>query len=177
MLVDGDERVLVAAVRARELLEVDVQGAGLGARLASTGVRSGLDASDRAVEARGLDRGAEVLGAVLGRVDARLDLMDAAVIAPMHQRADLHPRELREVRGRADLVEAEGRECLEGRPRGRWLHAVRGGGNLGAGHGVDSGQWPSRVVGDEARLVREDERVDVAEARVDALLVPQLLDR
>jgi len=107
VFVNGDERVLVAAVRARELFEVDVQGAGLGARLATTGVRGGLDASGRAVEARGLDRGAEVLGAVLGRVHARLDLVDAAVIAPMHQRADLHPGELGEVGGRADLVEAE----------------------------------------------------------------------
>jgi hypothetical protein len=35
VLVDGDERVLVAAVRARELLEVNVKGAGLGARLTS----------------------------------------------------------------------------------------------------------------------------------------------
>jgi hypothetical protein len=68
VFIDGDERVLVAAVRARELFEVDVQGAGLGARLATTGVRGGLDAGGRAVEARGLDRGAEVFGAVLGRV-------------------------------------------------------------------------------------------------------------
>jgi len=70
-------------------------------------VCGGLEAGGRAVEARGLNRGAEVLGAVLGRVDARLDLVDAAVIAPMHQRADLYSRELGEVRGRADLVEAE----------------------------------------------------------------------
>ena len=54
---------------------------------------------------------------------------------------------------------------------------MRRGGDVGAGHRVDGGQRPSRVVGDEARLVWEDECVDVAEARVDALLVPQLLDR
>ena len=178
VLVDGDDGVLeLPAQRGREgALEVDVQVAGLrrrGVKLAR--VRRLADARGSAVHRGHVGRRGDVLGRVGGDIRQLADLGRTEHAAAVDQLPRLRRREASNVRYRFWRMESE-EGALVARARVGAAGTVE---QLLLAHEHERAQLELLVVRQAvaARLGGKLQVVQVAEARVDALLLPELRDR